>query len=85
MSGNRIYYILRRGKEYLNSWVEYHDGRIRGHAVFSVYRYDAARIRELHQAKRIVRSLMDEGEEWKIIRFNQLTGGEETVWKTEQQ
>jgi len=66
-------YIIANGHEYLASYRELFTGTGNYTPLFSIYYFDAARIRDLYRANEIRKALGGAGK-WKILELNTLTG-----------
>lgn len=67
-------FLVMRDNEYLVAYVEMPVGSGQYQPVYSIYKYDAARIPTRAQARHIMNRLKMKGEDWKIVSFNWLTG-----------
>ena len=67
-------YIIRNGNEYLVARRERRTGSGQWEKVYSMHRYDAARIPDKREAQIIIRKITEAGDEWHMEWFNPLTG-----------
>lgn len=79
MNKPKTQYIVKKDSRYLMCRRETFTGSRIWEPVFSIYRYDAARLDSLQIAQAVAMRLGSPGENWEISRFDWMTGNEEAM------